>query len=126
MRLFMLYFMHKNNPALCQIISPLTNNLPLHIMIKYLISFLIILNTSALTWCGFNYATLSSVSTQDAIFKINKMSDLANESLQTINNYSEKYKKDHINEIISHYKSLTEHLESTKDMTIEVTDVLFR
>lgn len=54
------------------------------------------------------------------------MSDLANQSLETMNAYTSQYKQDHVNEIINHYKGLAEHLELTKDMTIEVTDVLFR
>lgn len=95
-------------------------------MIKFFISLLILINASALGWCGFNYATLSSVESKDAIYKINKTPDLANQSLQTMLSYSNQYKRDHVDEIISHYKGLAEHLELTKDMTIEVTDVLFR
>lgn len=95
-------------------------------MIKLFISLLILINAAALSWCGFNYATLSSVESKDAIYKINKMSELANNSLETMNSYSSQYKRDHVNEIITHYKGLAEHLELTKDMTIEVTDVLFR
>jgi len=95
-------------------------------MTKLFISTLILINAIAFTWCVFNYTTLSSVSTKEAIYKINKMSDLAGESLQTMSNYSSQYRKDHVNDIIAHYANLTEHLESTKDMTVEVTDVLFR
>ena len=60
---------------------------------------LILVNAAALSWCGFNYATLSSVSTQDAIYKINKMSDLANQSLRTMNTYSAEYKQRNVNKI---------------------------
>ena len=95
-------------------------------MTKLFISTLILINTAAFIWCGVNYVTLSSVSTKDAIFKINKMSELASESLQTMESYSPQYRKDHVNDIVSHYANLTEHLASTKDMTIEITDVLFR
>lgn len=95
-------------------------------MIRYFIIMLILVNAAALSWCGFNYATLSSVSTQDAIYKINKMSDLANQSLSTMSSYSAEYKQRNVNKIISQYKSLAEHNSATKEMTIEVTDVLFR
>ena len=95
-------------------------------MIKFFITILTLLNAAALSWCGFNYATLSSVSAKDAIYKINKMPELANQSLETINSYSPQYRKDHVNDIVAHYAHLTEHLQATRDMTIEVTDVLFR
>lgn len=102
------------------------NNRPFTTMTRYLISFLILVNTATLAWCGFNYATLSSESTQQAIFKINKMSELSSESLKTMNSYSPEYKQNHVNDIIDHYRQLSEHLLATRDMTIEVTDVLFR
>jgi len=95
-------------------------------MIRFFIIMLILVNAAALSWCGFNYVTLSSVSTQGAINKINRMSELANKSLSTMESYSAEHKQRNVNKIISQYKSLTEHNNATKDMTIEVTDVLFQ